>query len=149
MVCPQATDLAGIFTFFNFSPDKDCYAASHNAFSPHFFSKVPQTRSAGIDFLTQSPETVNLFLSPPVSGILAAFHHVLSLRGKLALLLVPDWPSTAFWTVLHPEGRVHPSVLLCCAQKFSTPGTFLRARSLPCSHQVPGFPFSLYLFRHF
>ncbi len=55
------TDLAGIFTFFHFSPDTDCYAASHNAISPHFFSKVLQTGSAGIDFLTQSPKTVIFF----------------------------------------------------------------------------------------
>jgi hypothetical protein len=121
------TDLAGIFAFFGFSPDTDCYAASQNAISPHFFSKVPQTGSAGIDFLAQSPTTVNLFLCPPVSGIISAFHHVLSLRGKLALLLVPDWPSTAFWAVLHPGGKVHPSVQ--CSKVFYP--RFFSANSVP------------------
>ncbi len=72
------TDLAGIFAFFSFSPDTDCYSASHDAVSPHFFSKVPQNGSAGIDFLTQYPKTVNHFLCLPVSVILAALHHVTS-----------------------------------------------------------------------
>ncbi len=57
----QRTDLSGIFAFFNFSPDTDCYAASHNAIPPNFFYKVLQTGSAGIDFLTQSPKTVIFF----------------------------------------------------------------------------------------
>jgi len=91
------------------------------------FQRCHRGRPAGIDFHTQSPKTVNLFLCPPVSSHLAAFHHVLSLRGKLALLLVPDWPSTAFWSLLHPKGRVHPSLL--CSKVFYP--RYFSANSVP------------------
>jgi hypothetical protein len=103
-------DLATIFAHFSFQPDTDCYASSKNAVCPHFYSKVPQLACAGVDFLAQKPTTTNLFLCPPVSGILAAFNHALTLRSKNILLLLPDWPSTVFWSTLHPAGLLHPAV---------------------------------------
>jgi len=103
-------DLSPIFAQLSFSPDLDCFATDLNAVCPRFFSLEDCPGSSGVDFFAQTlPTHLQLFDCPPVKMICPAFQKFLATPGLSVLLLVPDWPSTAFWSVQHPGGHAHPA----------------------------------------
>ena len=104
-------DLAELFVLLDCYPDFDGFAISSNAITSSFFSPCPQTGCAGVNFFTQQLSPAHFyFLCPPVSLISKTVAQLEMTQGIQALLLVPDWPSTVFWAVLHPGGRTHPMV---------------------------------------
>ena len=106
----RRSDLAAIFAALQFLPDLDCFASHLNSVCADFFSLQPCPGSLGIDYFAQSvPLGRRLFLCPPVRLISRVFRSLLTLPPDVSfLLLVPDWPSTAYWSILHPGGTRHP-----------------------------------------
>ena len=50
----------------------------------------------------------SLFWCPPVRQIARVFRRLTNSPPIPFLLVVPDWSSAAYWSVLHPAGRLHP-----------------------------------------
>jgi len=101
-------DLAIVLAALNFTPQVDCMASDLNAICAVFFSLASSAMSVGVDFFCQRLRPgVNYFLCSPVKVIPAAFHRIAAFPGVTALMLVPDWPSAAFWPILFPAGRNH------------------------------------------
>ena len=121
----RRSDLATVFAALRFLPDLDCFASHLNSVCADFFSLQPCPGSLGIDYFAQPvPLGRCLFLCPPVRLISRVFCSLLTLPpGVSFLLLVPDWPSTAYWSILHPGGARHPvftAVLRFCSRFFAT-----------------------------
>jgi hypothetical protein len=105
--------LAAVFRTLTFFPGPnciDCFASAANAVTDNFYSLIPQQNSLGVDFFANTPQHPDLYLCPPVSQISQAFQRILLLKKKRCLLIVPSWPSAAFWPVLFPAGNKHPSI---------------------------------------
>ncbi len=105
--------LAAVFQHFLFFPGPnsvDCFALSANSVSDAFYSLIPQQNSLVVNFFANLARQPDLFLCPLVSQITRAFRRILSLPGKRSLLIVPHWPSSAFWPVLLPGGNCHPAI---------------------------------------
>ena len=121
----RRSDLATVFAALWFLPDLDCFASHLNSVCADFSSFQPFPGSLGIDYFAQPvPLGRCLFLCPPVRLISRVFCSLLTLPpGVSFLLLVPDWPSTAYWSILHPSGARHPiftAILQFCPQFFAT-----------------------------
>ena len=119
------SDLATIFAALQFLPDVDCFASHLNSVCADFFSLQPCPGSLGVDYFAQpAPLGRHLFLCPPVRLISRVFRSLLTLTPGVSFLrLVPDWPSTAYWSILHPSGARHPiftAVVQLCPQFFAT-----------------------------
>ena len=93
--------LQTVFDYFHFVPTVDCFASHHNTVCAKYFSMVPQTNSAGVNFFAQSLDThEKYFLCPPVSLILPAFKKLCTVASLEAVLLIPEWKSSVFWPFL-------------------------------------------------
>jgi len=92
--------LATVFAALQFFPDLDCFASRLNAICPIFFLLHPTIGSSGTDFFCQILPPVNLYMCPPVRLIPRIFRRMLSCPHRTFLLIVPDWPSAAFWVLL-------------------------------------------------
>ena len=93
--------LQTVFSHFRFVPTVDCFASQHNTVCSKYFSMVPQTNSAGVNFFAQSLHSQEkYFVCPPVSLILPAFKKLCSVASLEALFLIPEWKSSVFWPFL-------------------------------------------------
>jgi hypothetical protein len=99
--CVDRDDLVKVFTKLNFEPEIDCMATRSNTLCEKFFSKIPQIGSLGVNFMSQElrPDT-NYFCCPPVKMIGRVVCHILEKENIRCLLIVPVWPSSAFWPAL-------------------------------------------------
>ena len=61
-----------------------------------FFSRFWNPRNAGVGFF-QSLESENCLVVPPVMLIARVLHY---LKGTLATLVIPFWPSSRFWPLI-------------------------------------------------
>jgi hypothetical protein len=104
-------DLHNVFAALHFQPDVDCFASRTNTVCEKFFSLTPQSHALGVDFFAQALlPGVRYFFCPPVKLLAPAFRRCLQFKNITALLIFPDWTSTAFWVAFHPLGRLHPVV---------------------------------------
>jgi hypothetical protein len=95
-----------------YKPDFDCMATRKNAICKNFFSKIPQIGSAGVNFLGQPLLSgTAYFCCPPVKMIGRVVGHLLENSNVQCLLIVPVWPSTAFWSALGENKRFRESVV--------------------------------------
>jgi len=95
------TVLAGLLQELNFEPQVDCFASQHNAICPVFFSRTADSQAAGRNFFVQPLyPRIRYFCCPPVAMIIPCFRKLMSHSHLSFLLLVPDWPSAAYWPVL-------------------------------------------------
>jgi hypothetical protein len=80
-------------------PEFDCMAARKNAICQRFFDKISQIRTAGVNFLGQSLQTGIAYYCccPPDKMIGRVVCYLLKSKNIQCLLIVPVWPSTAFW----------------------------------------------------
>jgi hypothetical protein len=110
--CIDREDLANVFVKLKYSPEVDCMATRTNAICEKFFSKIPQIGSAGVNFLTQRLETaVNYYCCPPVKMIGRVVCHIIEKDDITCLLIVPVWPSAAFWPALQQSPRFQECVV--------------------------------------
>lgn len=80
----------------------DCFATHYHALLPRFNSRYWCPGTEAVEAFT-----VNWFcnwLCPPTMLVTRVIHHVQVCRAK-ATLIVPAWPSAAFWPILCPAGR--------------------------------------------
>ena len=109
--CIDSCDLINLFTKMNYMPDFDCMASRKNAICKNFYSKIPQIGSKGVNFLSQKLSVdVKYFCCPPVKMIGRVACHLLDHRNVTCLLIVPVWPSAAFWPALQQSPRFQSSV---------------------------------------
>jgi len=96
---------------FNFHPDCDLMATSKNTKCSTFFSKLPDTASAGVNVFLQnlSPNTA-YYACPPVKTIIPLVHKILDQPNIQCLLLVPFWPSASFWPIFVDIGKFRPFI---------------------------------------
>jgi len=109
--CIDRCDLINLFTKMNYMPDFDCMASRKNAICKNFYSKIPQIGSKGVNFLSQKLSVdVKYFCCPPVKMIGRVACHLLDHTHVTCLLIVPVWPSAAFWPALQQSPRFQSSV---------------------------------------
>ena len=95
----------------NLMPSVDCFATRHNKVCAKFFSVLPQTGTAGINFFAQKLSAAETyFCCPPVKLIIPCFLKLVSEKGIKAVLLVPEWHSAVFWPFLFNGVNVRPHV---------------------------------------
>jgi hypothetical protein len=120
--------LSQIFLSLDFHPDVDGFASRFNTVCPVFFSASPQLHSAGVNFFSQVLDPRRrYFICPPPKLLSPALQHCLKFPGVLALFILPDWPSAAFWLTFFPNGRLHENVI--AHRRFTPP--FFAANNVP------------------
>ena len=82
----------------------DCFANFYTAKLPRFFSRFWNPGESGIDFFAQDLDSENCLVVPPVT-LAARVIQYLSLQKVRATLVVPLWPSSAFWPLLMSKYR--------------------------------------------
>ncbi|MCP3668061.1 MAG: hypothetical protein GY696_37160 [Gammaproteobacteria bacterium] len=87
----------------------DCFADHNNHKLQKFYSRFFVPGTAGVDAFCQDWSQDFCWLVPPIPLIGKAVFHLLSCRAA-GILVVPKWPSAAFWPLLFPAGQRHPVV---------------------------------------
>ena len=77
----------------------DCFANSYNNKVDQFFSLFNSPNCAGVDAFSFDWEDEFCLLVPPVCIVGTTLQHLRVCRGK-GVLVVPFWPSAAFWPML-------------------------------------------------
>ena len=96
--CISRPQLWDIFKICDFHPTVDCCASKVNAICAAFFSAIPQTEAAGVNFLAQTLSSdQKYFCCPPVALIVPCFKKLLSTPSVCSLLLIPEWTSAIYW----------------------------------------------------
>ena len=84
--------------------DIDCFASRLNSKGHRFFSRRDGEGAAGLDFFRQrlSPENSHFCFPPPSRLVMASRHF--KLYGTSAVMVVPIWPSSTFFSSFFPDG---------------------------------------------
>lgn len=77
----------------------DCFANVYNAKTDRFYSLFHAPNSAGIDAFSFNWANENCLLVPPVCVVGSVLKHLKLCKAK-GVLVVPYWPSAAFWPLL-------------------------------------------------
>ena len=100
-----------VLDYFGFMPTVDAFASSHNTVCQKYFSLIPQTGSAGVNFFAQNlSQAEKYFCCPPVSLIVPCFQTLVASPGIHALLLIPDWSGQPFWPFLFNGTQRQPQI---------------------------------------
>jgi hypothetical protein len=92
------TQLISLFAHVNFWPTVDAFASAHNHVCNKFFSLLPQTGAAGINFFAQKlSASEKYFCCPPTKLLIPCYRFLISQQGTQALLLLPEWHTANFW----------------------------------------------------
>ena len=83
----------------------DCFAEAWNAKCSKYFSKLEDPRAAGTNFFTQFLWLHETYYAFPPPGLISATIQHLHRFGVRGILVIPYWPSCAFWTNVAPDGR--------------------------------------------
>ena len=77
----------------------DCFANFYNTKIERFFSRFWNPGTAGVDAFFQSWQNENCLLVPPVTLVCETLKHMDG-DSTVGTLVIPDWPSSAFWLLL-------------------------------------------------
>jgi hypothetical protein len=77
----------------------DCFANYYNTKVSKCFSRFWNPGCSGVDFFVHNLEGENCLIVPPVDLISRSLHYLYA-RKATATLVVPFWPSSAFWPVI-------------------------------------------------
>ncbi len=92
---------------FKVQPTVDALATAENMKCARFFSKSPQSGSAGVDFFAQKLEPNEVYLCCPLVKLVAhCIRKIVASRNTTAVLLVPNWTSAVYWPLLQ-AGQVY------------------------------------------
>ena len=80
----------------------DCFANDYNAKTDRFYSLFNSPGSVGVDAFSYNWRGENCLLVPPVCVVGPTLHHLRLCKSK-GVLVVPFWPSAAFWPLLLNE----------------------------------------------
>ena len=85
--------------------DVDCFASRLNSKGRSFFSRRDGEGAAGLDFFSQklSPEHTHFCFPPPSRLVMASRHF--KLYETTAVMVVPIWPASTFFSSFFPDGR--------------------------------------------
>ena len=81
----------------------DRFVNSNNAKTTRFNSKVWNPGSEAVDCFTENWHGHNNWLVPPIYLVIQTIKHLVQCKAK-GVLIVPHWPSAAFWPVLFRDG---------------------------------------------
>ncbi len=80
----------------------DRFASYYNSQLPRFNSRFWNPGCEAADAFTQNWHLENNWVCPPASIVLSAVRHMMKCRA-VGTVIVPQWPSAAFWPVLSPS----------------------------------------------
>ena len=87
-----------VLSRFSVVPTIDAFAAPDNTKCERFFSKWPETNTAGVNFFSQIIDpTEILYVCPPISCISRAWRTISKINGLTSIMVVPYWRSHAFF----------------------------------------------------
>jgi hypothetical protein len=90
--------LLSLFTSLSFWPTIDAFATAHNHVCDLYFSLLPQTGTAGLNFFAQVLQPSHrYFCCPPIKLLVPCFRALIATPGVQALLLMPEWHSASYW----------------------------------------------------
>ena len=81
----------------------DRFASFHNTQLPRFNSRFWNPGTKAVDAFTCNWQDENNWWCPPPYLVPRTIQHALRTRAQ-GTLLVPQWPSAAFWPMLFPDG---------------------------------------------
>ena len=84
----------------------DCFANYYNKKLDRFYSLFNSPNCEGVDAFTFNWEGENCLLVPPVCVVAMTLQHLRLCRAR-GVLVVPFWPSAAFWPLLIRDFRPH------------------------------------------
>ena len=94
----QVVERFGVF-------DVDCFASSFTKKAVRFFSRLDVLGTAGVDFFLQElREEDNHWVFPPPGKLCEATLHLRE-QGVAAVMVVPVWPASSFYSFFWPDGR--------------------------------------------
>jgi len=91
----------------------DFFANFYNTKIERFFSKFWNPGTAGLDAFFQSWQNENCLLVPPFTLVCETLRHM-NRDSAVGTLVIPDWPSSAFWPLLlghYKKRSSHPPVV--------------------------------------
>lgn len=87
------------------------FASDYNTKLKRFNSLFWYPESEAVDAFTQNWRLNNNWLVPPISLVSKTINHIIMRKG-VGTLIVPKWPSSAFWTLLFDKNmRYKPCVI--------------------------------------
>ena len=85
--------------------DVDCFASAFTKKAVRFFSRLEVLGTSGVDFFLQGLDPRdNHWVFPPPSKLCEATLH-LQEQGVSAVMVVPVWPASSFYSFFWPDGR--------------------------------------------
>ena len=116
-----------IFQQLEIQPTVDAFAASRNTVCDRFYSKGPQTGSMGINFFGQTLSSAEIYYCcPPVHEIGHTIKKLKKTEGVTALLVVPEWKSAPYWSMLREGNNFVAEVkryVVWKPERFQNPGS--------------------------
>jgi len=105
-------DLLFLFSRLSFWPTVDAFASVHNHVCDKYFSLLPQTGSAGINFFAQTLSvTEKYFCCPPTRLVIPCYRTIVNTPGVDALLLLPEWHGANYWPYFFNGRQQKPYVV--------------------------------------
>ena len=77
----------------------DCFTNFYNTTIIRFFLRFWNPGTAGVDAFFQSWQNENCLLVPPITLVCETLKHM-DRGSAVGTLVIPDWPSSAFWPLL-------------------------------------------------
>ena len=96
----EDSDYNKLLKEFQVKPTIDCMATAKNSRCSHFYSRVPEETSHGVDFFYQDITGLTIYICPPVNLIPRVIDKLISSRGTTAVLVVPQWPSSGWYGMI-------------------------------------------------
>ena len=112
----------------------DRFANDSNAQLPRFNSRFAAPGAEAIDCFTQNWAPDNSWLVPPVCLVNRCVQHLIRCCAQ-GTLVIPDWPSSAFWPLLFPDGL--PASFVADQIRFPAAARYLVAGHQPNSVFTP------------
>ena len=102
---------AQVLSKFGLTPTLDAFASQSNTKCARYFSKLPETNTAGVNFFNQ---TINisdiLYVCPPISCISRAWRVLTKISGLTSIIVVPYWRSHAFFADFLEKDQFKPCI---------------------------------------
>ena len=100
-----------ITSTFKISPNLDAFATESNTKCPRFYSKLPETKTSGVNFFNQQidPQDI-LYVCPPISCVQRAWRTVTKVPGLKSIFVAPYWRSHAFFADFLEQDQFKPCV---------------------------------------
>ena len=107
----EEQELEKVFEELGCHPTIDAFANRRNTKCERFYSKHPQMGAEGVDFFSQTLSSEEVYYCcPPVKDVAAAICKLNGTKGVTAIMVMPAWKSSPYWSLLRDRDGFKPAV---------------------------------------